>query len=375
MCVNQGWLMQNPDWPVEHACDGIGASMCKCIDGSCKEMSVCGDAACDSLYENSANCPQDCSISTRSSTTFPDQGCAKEGETAGHYVDDPPQCCPGLAKIVDEPRPDGRGGCGLTPAGFMICVKCGDGTCGIGENYCNCPKDCANSETDCVKEGERIRGNGENSGMKCCAGLAEVFDQWEIDPAGKCLSLDNYGYYCLKCGNGLCGAGENKCNCPQDCKETAGRECVDFSDCVVAVDLGGCCACPKVLPRSKVDGRTFVVYENGKDYSSMLPKECSNAVCSPCAPVGNAVCLSGKCVNAPVCGNIYCERGEDAKTCPQDCGSGAVCGNGFCEAGEDQANCVQDCTQKRVVCGDNFCTEGEDESNCPSDCGPHVPVW
>lgn len=312
MCVNQGWLAQNPDWSIKHACTGIGLSTCKCVDGGCKEMSVCGDGDCDPSYENPTNCPQDCGNTS---------ACAKEGETAGHGVNDEPLCCPWLTKIVDEPRPDGRGGCGLTPAGFMICVKCGDGTCGKGENYCNCPGDCANSERDCVKEGERIRGNGENNGMKCCAGLTEVFDQWELDSAGKCLALDNYGYYCLNCGNGLCGAGENKCNCPQDCKGSEGQECDDPSDCVIAVDLGGCCACPKVLPKSKLDGKIFVAYEKGIDYSSMLPTECRNMVCSPCAPVGSAVCQSGKCVNAPVCGNSYCESGEDVKICPQDCGS------------------------------------------------------
>ncbi|MFZ2455246.1 MAG: hypothetical protein WAX07_02045 [Candidatus Altiarchaeia archaeon] len=325
---------------------------------------------CDS-GENRCNCPEDCSGT--STTTLTNQNCAKEGETAGHFNNDLPQCCSGLSKIVDEPRPDGRGGCSLTPAGFMICVNCGDGICGKGENRCNCPQDCSNTESECVEEGERLGGLGEDKSKECCPGLIKVFDQWEPDRSGKCLALDNYGYYCLKCGDGICGKGENKCNCPPDCKDSAGQECVDSFDCVVAVNLGACCACPTVLPKSRLDG-IIVVYESGKDYSSSLPAECKNAVCSPCGPVSGAICKDGKCVNAPVCGNIYCEQGEDGKNCPQDCGNGADCGNGFCEVGESQASCARDCIEKRIVCGDNFCATGENELNCPVDCGLHRSV-
>jgi hypothetical protein len=332
---------------------------------------TCGNGVCDS-GEDKCNCLQDC----------PPPECAKDGEQVYmRSIDGPVSCCSDDSGIKYDHRLE-NGACTAVSGQFSpvgVCVvgwqkTCGDGACGSGENRCNCPQDCGNSETDCVNEGERIRGNGEENGRKCCSGLTEVFDQWKLDSDGICHALDNYGYYCLKCGDGTCGKGENKCNCAKDCKGLEGQECDDSSDCVVAVDLGGCCACPRVLPRTSLDSSKFVVYERGKDYSSMLPDECRNAVCSPCGPVGRAVCQSGKCVNAPVCGNIYCERGEDARTCPQDCGTGAVCGNGFCEAGENKTSCLQDCAEKRVVCGDNYCTTGENESNCPVDCGPHRPV-
>ena len=308
--------------------------------------------------------------------------CAKEGETINTPSSTdragPTTCCAGLTPDDGYTKPDAQGNCPKPlPRQLPVketCIKCGDGTCGIGENYCNCPKDCPGSETGCIGAGGKLRSNGEENGKRCCEGLTEVFDQWELDSEGNCLALDNYGYHCLKCGDGACGKGENKCNCPQDCKGAAGPECQDSSDCVVAVNLGGCCACPRVLPRTSLDSSKFVVYESGKDYSSMLPAECKNAVCSPCGPVGSAICQSGKCVNVPVCGNSYCERGEESKNCPQDCGTGAVCGNGFCEAGENRTSCAQDCVEKRIVCGDNYCTTGENESNCPVDCGPHRPV-
>lgn len=332
-------------------------------------LDLCGDGLCTDVEP--FWCTADCS-----------KECAKKNETVYKSAASGPNWCCNPNDPI-KPKTSLVGGeCVYSSDGsFGICMEewgpwrnCGNGVCEAGENKCNCPKDCPGSETGCVGAGEKVRDNGEENGRMCCEGLTEVFDQWELDGDGRCHALDNYGYHCLKCGDGLCGLGENKCNCPNDCGTGAADECKDASDCVVAVDLGGCCACPRVLPRITLDGIRFVVYESGKDYSRMLPAECRNAVCSPCGPFGSAACQSGKCMNAPICGNIYCERGEDEKTCPTDCGTGAVCGNVFCESGENKTSCLKDCVEKRVVCGDNFCTAGENESNCPVDCGSHKPV-
>ena len=45
------------------------------------------------------------------------------------------------------------------------------------------------------------------------------------------------------------------------------------------------------------------------------------------------------------CGNGACEplRGEDATTCPADCGSVVNCGNGVCDPEEDATTCPMDC--------------------------------
>jgi len=79
----------------------------------------------------------------------------------------------------------------------------------------------------CVKEGERgsqwFSGLEQNNGKKndiCCKGLTGIDDV--SDSSGKCLPPApgglGAGFICTYCGNGVCGIGENKCNCPADCK-------------------------------------------------------------------------------------------------------------------------------------------------------------
>src|SRR5262249_49459363 len=82
-------------------------------------------------------------------------------------------------------------------------------------------------------------------------------------------------------------------------------------------------------------------------------------------------CNSGSCVCVP---NQDCagKCGSQADQCgnPYDCGScGPVCGNGWCEAGEDCSTCAYDCGSCGPVCGDGWCDWGEDCSTCSYDCG------
>lgn len=52
-------------------------------------------------------------------------------------------CCDDLVRI-DNSAPVGAGGaCEETaPPSLLVCAACPDGTCGTGENKCNCPADC-----------------------------------------------------------------------------------------------------------------------------------------------------------------------------------------------------------------------------------------
>jgi hypothetical protein len=49
-------------------------------------------------------------------------------------------CCPGLVEVTYY---QDTTSC-TNPAGasLIVCTACGDQSCGLGENRCNCPKDC-----------------------------------------------------------------------------------------------------------------------------------------------------------------------------------------------------------------------------------------
>jgi len=70
------------------------------------------------------------------------------------------------------------------------------------------------SVAGCKKEGGIIDGK---TGQKCCAGLQSL----KVVKLGGGVSCSEEisGYVCAKCGDGVCGAGENPCNCANDCKE------------------------------------------------------------------------------------------------------------------------------------------------------------
>ncbi|MFO0746064.1 MAG: hypothetical protein U1F43_10370 [Myxococcota bacterium] len=77
--------------------------------------------------------------------------CFQYGGVVGACVDEGGQleakdicstCCPGLTR-VDSTAPASDGTCQETaPPSVFFCAACGDGTCGTGENRCNCTADC-----------------------------------------------------------------------------------------------------------------------------------------------------------------------------------------------------------------------------------------
>lgn len=72
---------------------------------------------------------------------------------------------------------------------------------------------------ECLPEGTEIPEATDGEAVAaCCAGLerADAFkgsvlrlDACEPDPTGHA--------FCIKCGDGRCGIGENTCTCPADC--------------------------------------------------------------------------------------------------------------------------------------------------------------
>ncbi|TFG35950.1 MAG: VWA domain-containing protein, partial [Parcubacteria group bacterium] len=84
----------------------------------------------------------------------------------------------------------------------------------LGETY-YCVGFNAPSETQCILEGES--GAVVPDGPSCCEGLTQI--GCDAPVLGECSEECTGAFYCTMCGNGICGAGENKCNCPEDCEE------------------------------------------------------------------------------------------------------------------------------------------------------------
>ncbi|MEM4153137.1 MAG: NosD domain-containing protein [Candidatus Pacearchaeota archaeon] len=94
------------------------------------------------------------------------------------------------------------------------CHSCGDGCCSpeYGESYSNCWQDC------CYPEGVNRPVLPLHV---CCPGLNTVIPydmNCVANQFWQCAGCEAIGAVtCVKCGNGICGPGENFCNCPQDC--------------------------------------------------------------------------------------------------------------------------------------------------------------
>ncbi|PIQ72365.1 hypothetical protein COV86_03350 [Candidatus Roizmanbacteria bacterium CG11_big_fil_rev_8_21_14_0_20_35_14] len=53
---------------------------------------------------------------------------------------------------------------------------------------------------------------------------------------------------------------------------------------VLGIQTNTCCSCPTKVSPSIIGTNGWVIYEEGKDYSSFLPETCRNVVCQPCPP-------------------------------------------------------------------------------------------
>lgn len=131
-------------------CCGFGSSGSEVFayDDNCGEtlayptqlicLSHCGDGKCEGM-ETPCSCPWDCLTDTA--------GCYREGYTYNPgtnplaAIKNPGGCCPGLT-AVRKGQPAVEGTCYFEVFGELMCLRCGDGVCTVGENICNCPRDC-----------------------------------------------------------------------------------------------------------------------------------------------------------------------------------------------------------------------------------------
>ncbi|MCX6791304.1 MAG: hypothetical protein NTV62_03930, partial [Candidatus Gribaldobacteria bacterium] len=120
-------------------------------------------------------------------------------------------------------------GCGNSNNCTADAKQCPDGSY-VGRTGSKC-EFTACPTTKCLKEGEinSVGYNSSEQSLDCCPGLRfiSVPEAWR-NPDGSADSTCNpfkftvpSSVVCTYCGNGVCGTGENSCNCPSDCKTTA----------------------------------------------------------------------------------------------------------------------------------------------------------
>ncbi len=140
------------------------------------------------------------------------------------------------------------------------------------------------------------------------------------------------------CGDASCDAGEDPCNCSDDCGAATANEQVSFN-CADGID-------------NDCDGNT----------------DCDDSDCA-----GDTSCDA-------VCGDSTCEGSENSCNCAADCGAPAVSetGDTDCDDGIDN-DCDGDidcddsecsaATPCNPFCGDGNCDTGENACTCSADCG------
>ena len=115
----------------------------------------------------------------------------------------------------------------LEPLQFVCTEDNGDGDCDEHENFCTSPIDCPPPEgfaETCCQEGDFCWRSGYSelppSGvLGCCTGLEEIEMGYWDENLQECYGFfDESTVVCvLDCGDGVCTAGENPCNCAEDC--------------------------------------------------------------------------------------------------------------------------------------------------------------
>ncbi len=272
-------------------------------------------------------------------------------------------CCPGLDPISNA-YPDGNDGCvPATSGGDFFCTRCGNGACGVRENYCNCAEDCAAPgecredadcpATSCYEIGDwplmwscvEIRSKCDvNTGD--CKSSEEAFNEWTCNEnTGRCeqpvptvCESENTGV-CMPYGRALCPDGMLANGDPLGCE---GQCCLEAT----CLDLGGTCvpnagSCGE--GQSPVAGRRGCP---GAGTVCCLPDE---PVCVGEGETGYR--LDGDPNNDDCCPNLVelsnaaPDNGGNCMAVPDGSFLCGFCGNDVCGPGENYCNCGADCAE------------------------------
>lgn len=391
-----------------------------CIDGVCKPGGVVdGDAATDGDDESEPDGDADLKPDgdDDSLTDGDQEGAVTSCERDGGFCGDQDGICPmGARKAADgkgcesglccfpldeidcyrdggycAPVVPGSSAGGFCREGFHPTLE-SDNECVLFDEWC-----CIPDVPVCVTEGNwgsRIDSNENND--HCCAGLGEIADNVP-DGDGNCRDTQEIaeGFICAFCGNGLCGPGENYCNCPDDCAapglcqsddDCPPPECFEIGDwplfwscveCVYTCDTSthDCFCDENVFEEWTCDHRSGMCVPP-------VPVICESEGTGTCLPPGTDDCPEGKTRNRdPLgCQGMYGEptccldadcldEGGYCTIWPGECDSGyaAVSGHMGCPGGDSAMCCIPNepaCTPlgEIGIMPDGYCCEGLDEA-------------
>lgn len=139
-----------------HTCpDGSKVTWCTCDENYISQCIDSPENLCEQSDDDFTE-PDEDSVILDEDSEIPDEDCVEAGGTFGIYPG-APSCCSGLQPVSTEEiyyDDSNRGYCQQL-TGASVCIVCGDGTCGAGEDICTCPADCSETrDTSCDDGGE-----------------------------------------------------------------------------------------------------------------------------------------------------------------------------------------------------------------------------
>ncbi|RLE46581.1 hypothetical protein DRJ22_01575 [Candidatus Woesearchaeota archaeon] len=133
------------------------------------------------------------------------------------------------------------------------------------------------------KAPETCRKEGETGFGPCCEGLTAVACYAEND----CNIIGTCGTVCVKCGDGVCGPGENQCVCPRDCLDME-KMAKQFLAQKNVSEVAICGDYIKVV--RGVQPNTGTTYYRGNAEFHCVGKQETNYLANVCKEIANSEC-------------------------------------------------------------------------------------
>ncbi len=325
--------------------------------------SVCGDGIC-SGWENSSNCPEDCSGGGgggRSSCVCGDGYCNPSCENSYNCPED----CSGGSSCV-----------------------CGDGYCNPScENSYNCPEDCGSPPSSCHNEcsysGQTQKRCYQNNVQKRTCGNYDSdscleWSSWQtIQDCGSSGWTNQYrcsSHYLQRkyinrgCSNAQCYANE-EWRTYQDCGQDEWTNNYRCQGNWVQREkiLRGC------SNNQCYQNTQWINYQNCEEEGKVCQDgRCVRGCTDECSYVGQKRCADNS--SYQVCGDYdsdVCLEWSSPQSCGEDTCIGSTFRNYFCTGWGICTYQDTQCSSQCYSCGDGTCNSecGESSSNCPQDCG------